>query len=289
MRTIGAVRSAEIVALGSASMNSFALILPLTWPASSAEPHSMRLNEASAVFAMPTWEDVFIVPSNLPSIKMLDEDKRVDPNLVTVYQSLRLLTIELSIPFLVMTVLSAQVSSGANTLAVHDGVNFWLVMPFCIIGALVADKIKISTPYLIGPVIVTIIAALSVGRLDSPPEWLMIIAQLSIGIYVGVGLNMEQLKKLVRTLPATMAGIFFILTVSMIYAVGLAHFYDFDLITAFLAMAPGGIAEMCLTGMSVGANVAIILTYQLFRMLFIALVIPVILKKYFGKPDNTAL
>jgi len=46
---------------------------------------------------------------------------------------------------------------------------------------------------------------------------------------------------------------------------------------------------MCLTGMSVGANVAIILTYQLFRMLFIALVIPVILKKYFGKPDNTAL
>ncbi len=76
MRTIGAVRSAEIVALGSASMNSFALILPLTWPASSAEPHSMRLNEASAVFAMPTWEDVFIVPSNLPSIKMLDEDKR---------------------------------------------------------------------------------------------------------------------------------------------------------------------------------------------------------------------
>ena len=220
---------------------------------------------------------------------MLDEDKRVDPNLVTVYQSLRLLTIELSIPFLVMTVLSAQVSSGANTLAVHDGVNFWLVMPFCIIGALVADKIKISTPYLIGPVIVTIIAALSVGRLDSPLEWLMIIAQLSIGIYVGVGLNMEQLKKLVRTLPATMAGIFFILTVSMIYAVGLAHFYDFDLITAFLAMAPGGIAEMCLTGMSVGANVAIILTYQLFRMLFIALVIPVILKKYFGKPDSTAL
>lgn len=35
------------------------------------------LNEASAVFAMPTWDGVCKEPSNLPSIKMLEEDERL--------------------------------------------------------------------------------------------------------------------------------------------------------------------------------------------------------------------
>jgi membrane AbrB-like protein len=215
---------------------------------------------------------------------MLDEDKRVNANVVTVYQSLRLLVIEMSIPFLILTFLHAKVSANVGSLAVHDGISFWLILPFCFAGAVIFDKLKLSTPYLIGPILVAAIVSLKFGQLDSPPGWLMIIAQMSIGLYVGMGLDIVQLKKLVKTLPVTMVGIFVILAVSMSYADLLSHLYDFDLITGFLAMAPGGIAEMCLTGMSVGANVPVILTYQLFRALFIAFVVPIALKKYFGPP-----
>lgn len=35
------------------------------------------LNDASAVFAMPTWDEVRKEPSNLPSIKILDDDERL--------------------------------------------------------------------------------------------------------------------------------------------------------------------------------------------------------------------
>ena len=50
-------------------------------------------------------------------------------------------------------------------------------------------------------------------------------------------------------------------------------------------MAPGGLGEMCLVGMSLEENVAIILTYQMFRFLFLNLAVPTCIGKYFGKPD----
>ena len=59
----------------------------------------------------------------------------------------------------------------------------------------------------------------------------------------------------------------------------------FSLITAFLAMAPGGIAEMSLAGMSMGENVSIILTYQLVRLLAINICVPPLLKWWF-KPKT---
>lgn len=39
-------------------------------------------------------------------------------------------------------------------------------------------------------------------------------------------------------------------------------------------MAPGGIAEMCLAGMSMGADVSVIVTYQIVRVLLMNLTMP---------------
>ena len=53
--------------------------------------------------------------------------------------------------------------------------------------------------------------------------------------------------------------------------------------TAFLAMAPGGMTEMCLAGMSMGADVSIILTYQIVRLLMMNLTVPFCLNRYFDE------
>lgn len=48
-------------------------------------------------------------------------------------------------------------------------------------------------------------------------------------------------------------------------------------------MAPGGIAEMCLAGMSMGEDVSVILTYQLVRLLFLNICVPLAITAYFKK------
>jgi uncharacterized membrane protein AbrB (regulator of aidB expression) len=48
-------------------------------------------------------------------------------------------------------------------------------------------------------------------------------------------------------------------------------------------MAPGGIAEMALAGLSMGEDVATILAYQLVRLLAINLLVPPVIEYYFNK------
>lgn len=74
-----------------------------------------------------------------------------------------------------------------------------------------------------------------------------------------------------------------LVAVSVVVAHILSARYGFSLVTAFLAMAPGGIAEMALAGMSMGENVSIILTYQLVRVLVINIGVPPLLNWYFGR------
>ena len=75
----------------------------------------------------------------------------------------------------------------------------------------------------------------------------------------------------------------FLIVVSIVMANILSARYGFSLITAFLAMAPGGIAEMSLAGMSMRENVSVILTYQLVRILAINIGVPPLLRWMFPK------
>ncbi|NLU43727.1 MAG: AbrB family transcriptional regulator [Acholeplasmataceae bacterium] len=216
---------------------------------------------------------------------MSDEDCRVDTNVVTVLQSLRLITIVVTVPFLVINFLGAQVTQTATSLAVTKGISFWPILPLAAIVGFIMEKLKISTPYLMGPIFVTAALSLYMGLLNTSPNWLLSLAQLSIGIYVGTGLEPKKVKKLMLILPNVFLGIFVMLAVSIGVAYLLSYFYGFSLITAFLAMAPGGLGEMCLVGMSLEETVAIILTYQMFRFLFLNLAVPVCIGRYFGKPS----
>ena len=191
----------------------------------------------------------------------------------------------MTVPFLVINFLGAQVTQTATSLAVTTGVPFWPILPFAAIVGFIMEKLKISTPYLMGPIFVAAGLSLYMGLLNTSPSWLLSLAQLSIGIYVGTGLEPKKVKKLMLILPNVFLGIFVMLGVSIGVAYLLSYFYGFSLITAFLAMAPGGLGEMCLVGMSLEENVAIILTYQMFRFLFLNLAVPTCIGKYFGKPD----
>ena len=111
------------------------------------------------------------------------------------------------------------------------------------------------------------------------PAWLMAPAQVSIGLFMGLRLDAERVLKAKRAIPCVVLGTAALIAIS----VGMAHLlsqrYGFTLITAFLAMAPGGTAEMALAGMSMKEDVSIILTYQLVRLLIVNFLGPSALRR----------
>ena len=84
------------------------------------------------------------------------------------------------------------------------------------------------------------------------------------------------------TIPNVLIGSLLMVATSAVVAVIVSRLYGFSSITAFLAVAPGGIAEMCLAGLEMNENVAVILTYQLIRVIMLNVVVPLGIRKYFG-------
>ena len=227
-----------------------------------------------------------ILPGGLTQMMMMsEEDSRADANVVVVAQTLRLFGVVLCVPFLVVHLLGAQVLPAEEVAeaAMSGGLSWWWLLPVCGLSSWIAIRLHVPTATLIGPIIGTAVFSCVAGPLQTVPSLLMSLAQINIGLYMGAMLDKARLWQTRSLLPHILGGTAVMIGVSVVVARFLGSCYHFSLVTAFLAMAPGGIAEMCLTGMSMGEDVSIILTYQLVRVLIMNLTVPFALHWYFGK------
>ncbi len=217
---------------------------------------------------------------------MADEDPRVNANIVVMQQTIRLFGVIIAVPFLVVHLLGATVSatsllSGPGN---DSGLTWLLLFPVAGTGALLALKYKVPTGGLIGPIIATALFSVLLNQpLQKVPPLLMNLAQINIGLYMGCMLDKKQLYKTKDLIPYALTGTILIIGGSVLVADLLSRFYGIPIATAFFAMAPGGLTEMCLAGLSTGADVSLILTYQIVRMFFINLAVPIFINMYFDE------
>ena len=212
---------------------------------------------------------------------LAEEDDEVNPNVVMVMQVIRLLSVVTTVPFLVIWLLDAKVVGSAVSMPNHGGVHWLVFIPLAILGSFIAIKIHLPTPKLLGPILATAAFAVYSNGVQPVPVYLMAPAQVSIGLFMGMQLDAKRILATKKMVPYILIGTAFLIVVSIGMANVLSARYGFSLITAFLAMAPGGIAEMSLAGMSMNENVSVILTYQLVRVLAINIGIPPLLKWMF--------
>ena len=212
---------------------------------------------------------------------MADEDKDVNPNVVAVMQVLRMLMVVTAVPFLTIYLLHAKVVNSGLAASSSGGTHWLIFIPLAILGVFISKKLHFPTPTLLGPILTTAIYAIYVGPVQPVPHMVMNPAQLCIGLYMGMQLDVEHLAETKITVPFIIVSTMIMIGVSVGMANVLSGRYGFSLITAFLAMAPGGIAEMSLAGLSMGENVSVILTYQLVRMLTMNMLIPPTIKYVF--------
>lgn len=215
---------------------------------------------------------------------MSEEDERCDANVVMVMQTLRMFSVVISVPFLAVYGLGAKVMADeqlAKTVANIDGYHWGIFIPLGMLGWYIAKSVHFPAPRLIGPVFGAALFSCFVHPVLPIPGPVMGFAQLLIGLVMGSQLDKDRLLNTYKLLPHIFIGSAILIIVSVGVAFHLSYMYGFSLITAFLAMAPGGIAEMCLAGLSMGEDVSIILTYQLARMIMICFLVPIGIKWWF--------
>jgi len=216
------------------------------------------------------------IPGGLSQLVVFaDEQEDIDVAVVTFFHVIRVLFVVGLIPIIVSLTdkVPGAVDSGTTNL-VH---NIILIL----IGAIVipvGKKFKLPVPHFLTPVILGLL--LSLIKIDIEPisNNLLHIAQLFIGAYIGLLLHPKSLRLPIRVLIGGISSAILLLVLTFFIAEGMLLYFDMDFATSYLSTAPGGMDQMGLIATALQADATQVTIFQLFRMLFIYIVILPILK-----------
>lgn len=150
-----------------------------------------------------------------------------------------------------------------------------LLMAACALGAPVAARLRMPAAALVGPMLLSAaihLAGVTEGR---PPGALVAAAQVVVGAALGARFVELRLADLRRAALSALGLTALMLALGVAMAVALERATGIPTSSLVLAYAPGGLAEMSLVALALGAEVAFVSTHHVVRILFIVTLAPV--------------
>jgi membrane AbrB-like protein len=152
-----------------------------------------------------------------------------------------------------------------------------------VVGAAVATLLHLPAAPLLGAMVgVALVNTFTSSAFDfgSAGRW---IVYACLGWLLGIGVNTETLSQLRAALVPIVVTVVAFLLFGLVAAWLLWRFTSFDSLTALLATAPGGIAQMGALSAGAGANVPIVLTVHVLRITSVIVLMTVGLKLMGGR------
>jgi uncharacterized protein len=224
------------------------------------------------------------IPGGLTEMVAASESLHANSSLVTIFQTVRLLTVVFFVPFSIQHLFEPQFA--VQSIKVLQGQSSTISYGWFFLAGVVGWLLnkKVPAAFVIGPLLTTAILNIVGVSLPTIHDFFLIFAQMTIGIGLGLMISFHDLK-----LGGKYCGYYFATSVLLIGAsFGLGYLFslvtDLDLATAMLSLAPGGLVEMVLTASSINADPAVVSSLQFIRLLFIISFIPSILKYWLNRP-----
>ncbi|MEK4228196.1 AbrB family transcriptional regulator [Solibacillus sp. FSL H8-0538] len=215
------------------------------------------------------------VPGGLSQLVLFaEEEADIDLAVVTFFHVVRIIAVVMLIPFLV----SGHVVTGGEVAV--DG-TIWqlaLLVAAAACSVWVGKRIRLPVAHFLTPILFVMLLHIVGVQTPVIPTSLLHEAQLLIGAYIGLLLKPPMLRLPMRVLVAGVASSFAMIVMAYLSSVVIAHFLELSFATSFLSTAPGGLDQMGLLATAVGADISVVTVFQLFRLLFIFLVVLPVLK-----------
>jgi hypothetical protein len=206
-------------------------------------------------------------------IEMANVAMRVgaDPLPIMVLQTMRVGLTVCVAPFLATIIAEHGPPHEIARAEVMSWLTVAALMGASFLGGLALWAIKLPNCWFLGSIVtVAILGALGLveGRV---PDVILLVAQVIIGVSIGTQYRHEFLTRLLRLLLSSLVTVPFALVATGLLAAVYALILALPFPTMFLSMAPGGIAEMALTGKVLGLDAALITGFQVVRILMVTL------------------
>lgn len=150
----------------------------------------------------------------------------------------------------------------------ETGLSDYLAMFACgLIGAFLGLRCRLPAPTFLGPMLCSAVAHMAGWTDGSPPSWMIICAQVLLGAIVGCRFIGTPPRKVLRAFALSTGATILMLLLALGFAWGLSPVLQQPPDQVLLAYAPGGLTEMCLVALSMGADVAYIASHHLVRVI----------------------
>lgn len=216
-------------------------------------------------------------PGHLSYVLSLSTETGADIATVSIVQSIRVLTLTLAVPVIVVTVFSgeqAPLVAAASTMTpaalaattVAATVTGWIFL-----------RLKVPAALLIGALAASAVLHATETVTGAMPAWLTIPAFSLMGTLIGTRFNGVSLAGIRRALAAAVLVVAVAMGVSAVLALLVAAWIDFRPEHVLIAFVPGGLETMVAMGALLGANPAFVAAHHVSRLVFLTFVMPVAL------------
>ncbi len=214
------------------------------------------------------------IPGGLSQLVLFaEEEKDVDLAAVTFFHVVRVVAVVLVIPFIVSGHIVTDGGEG-------ETFNMWLIPVFGLAACSVwlGLKVKMPVAHFLTPVLFVIVIHMLGLETPPVPASLLHMAQLLIGAYIGLLLKPHMIRLPNKVLVAGLVNAGALIVATYVGSVAVQWLLGYSFATSFLSTAPGGLDQMGLLAAAVGADISTVTVFQLFRLLFIFLVVLPLLK-----------
>ena len=207
------------------------------------------------------------------------------PSSVAVVHAMRVSLVVALVPFVVLylgeSAPRATVSTGvAQGHPWLDGAALVAGLVAAYLMALVLRPTALPNPWLLGP----ILAGMAIGLSDlvniHVPGWMITVAQIFLGTWLGCQFRRDLLASLPRVTASAFAIGLFLITAAALGAVVLASVAGLPFSTAFLSLAPAAVTEMVLVAKLMGLDAATVAAFHVMRIAIVSTTILLVYRLY---------
>ncbi|PSL35164.1 hypothetical protein B0H99_10867 [Planomicrobium soli] len=233
------------------------------------------------------------IPGGLSQMVVIAEEvESANVTVVTMMQTVRIFMVISIVPFLTVFLAGRNASELVPEAFVFSWPPFLAALGIGLSVYWLMKKVHFPAAEVLSPIFtMALVQSLTGHHLIELPYWLVALAQVFIG--ANLGLQMEQLREKMnlRMGMAIVVNNILLIGFSVLIAYLLAIWLpEYLFLDFFLSAAPGGMAEMAITALASGGDVALITSFHLFRLFFILLlaspIIAFVVKKLDAKTGH---
>lgn len=221
------------------------------------------------------------VPGGMVQMVEVGAELGGEAEVIAIKQTLRVIVIVTVIPNLLFLFPGEIRSTAENVFSnpmtfTYSGLLLLLLLGF--IGLLLARIFRFPAAVFTGPLLLISVVSLLGFNFVEIPSILLHTAQLFIGITVGSQFKKEQFIYYKKYVFIGFLSSITLMLFSFMMVYPLMLWANIDFATAMLSLAPGGIAEMSITAVALGANVPLVVAFQVLRTILSVVFLPNVIK-----------